>query len=188
MTREKSEKLCNTNNLYKEIWLFKPTFLWIIHHLRFFNKFEISIFFFRSQRLIPYLSEIYSMVLSWNLIVKFVYELRNNWLLTNLLIRFKMYFIFLFYSLPSNSRFKYSYWFLGRALINMKFNVIPWPSKSLRFLTYHRFVKFYKRLLFWMKSNCKLKIQKQKLEKNLTECKIQNHSKRTRKGLNTRKK
>lgn len=39
-----------------------------------------------------------------------------------------------------------------------------------------------------MKSNCKLKIQKQKLEKNLRECKIQNHSKRTRKGLNTRKK
>lgn len=88
-------------------------------------------------------------------------------MLTNLLIRFKMNFIFLFYSLPSNSRFKYSYWFLGRALINMKFNFIPWPSKSLRFLTYHHFVKFYKRLLFWMKSNCKLKIQKQKLEKNL---------------------
>lgn len=77
---------------------------------------------------------------------------------------------------------------LDRALINMKFNFIPWPSKSLRFLTYHHFVKFYKRLLFWMKSNCKLKIQKQKLEKNLRECKIQNHSKRTRKGLNTRKK
>lgn len=109
-------------------------------------------------------------------------------MLTNLLIRFQMDFIFLFYSLPSNSRFKYSYWFLGRALINMKFNFIPWPSKSLRFLTYHHFVKFYKRLLFWMKSNCKLKIQKQKLEKNLRECKIQNHSKRTRKGLNTRKK